>query len=207
MKTRILRLIASVPVLIAIGSFGWAGQQQTDEERFRKMVENEQATAAPVQEHQRLSALVGKWDMEIKLFPGPGAAPIVLKGACENTMILGGRFLKSEASGTGATPVQSLQVLGFDRRYGKYTFVGYDNGGTYYVTADGVFDKGKNALKLEGQEQDPSKGVQKYDIVLHFVSPARYVSEVIFKREAGGEQGDFKVAEITFTRSGSNGDK
>src|SRR5215471_13493884 len=71
MKTRILRLSASVPVLIAIGSFGWAGQQQTDEERFRKMVENEQASAAPVQEHQRLSALVGKWDMEIKLFPGP----------------------------------------------------------------------------------------------------------------------------------------
>jgi hypothetical protein len=33
MKTRILRLIASVAVLIAAGSFGWAGQQQTDEER------------------------------------------------------------------------------------------------------------------------------------------------------------------------------
>lgn len=160
-----------------------------------------------MQEHQLLSALVGKWEMEIKLFPGPGAAPIVLKGACENTMILGGRFLKSEASGTGTTPVQSLQVLGFDRRYGKYTFVGYDNGGTYYVTADGVFDKAKKALKLEGQEQDPSKGVRKYDIELHFVSPARYVSEVIFKREAGGEQRDFKVAEITFTRSGSTGDK
>src|SRR5215471_4647915 len=201
MKTRILRLIASLPVLIAIGSFGWAGQEQTDQERFRKMVENEQATAAPVQEHQRLSALAGKWDQEIKLFPGPGVAPILMKGACENTMILGGRFLKSEGKGVDGSPIQSLQIMGFDRRYGKYTFVGYDNFGTYYVTGDGVFDSADNSLKLKGQEQDPSRGVRQFDIVLHFVSPTRYVSEVIFKSEASGEHRDFKVAEITFTRA------
>jgi len=64
-----------------------------------------------------------------------------------------------------------------------------------------IFDSADNSLKLKGQEQDPSRGVQQFDIVLHFVSPTRYVSEVIFKSEASGEHRDFKVAEITFTRS------
>ena len=116
-------------------------------------------------------------------------------------MILGGRFLKTEAiEGTGAQ-VQYLQILGLDRRYGKYTFVGFDNFGTYYITAEGVFDDAKNSLKFEGEERGPSKGAQKYDIVLHLISPTKYVSEVIFKGEPASEHKEFKVAEITFTKS------
>src|SRR5215467_9120416 len=83
------------------------------------------------------------------------------------------RFLKKESTRVYGSPIQSLQIMGFDRRYGKYTFVGYDNFGTYYVTGDGVFDSADNSLKLKGQEQDPSRGVQQFDIVLHFVSPTK----------------------------------
>jgi hypothetical protein len=173
----------------------------SDEEKLRKMAEQEQALAGPVQEHKLLAGMAGKWDKEIRFWPGPGSAPIVMKGACDNKMILGGRFLKSESTGTGL-PIETLQIMGFDRRFGKYTYVGYDNFGTYYVTGEGTFDAGKNTLTLHGEEVGPGPGQrQKYDIVFRFISPTKYVSEVIFKNDAPSGPGEFKVAEVTFTQS------
>lgn len=201
MNIRIRGMIGPALAVMALTSAVWAQQQVSDEERLRKMVENEQAAAAPAQEHKLLAGMVGKWDMEVKFWPGPGAAPIVMKGACDNKMILGGRFLKSESTGTGS-PIETLQIMGFDRRFGKYTYVGYDNFGTYYVTAEGAFDKGKNSLTLQGEEQDPGQNrSQKYDIVFRFISPTKYVSEVIFKSQATSGPSEFKVAEVTFTQS------
>ena len=202
MNTRIGNMIGSALALMALTSVVWAQQQVSDEERLRKMAEQEQSVIGPVQEHKLLAGMTGKWDKDIKFWPAPGAAPMSMKGACDNKLILGGRFLKSEDIGTGS-PIETLQIMGFDRRVGKYTFVGYDNFGTYYVTAQGAFDKDKNLLALQGEEQDPGQNrSQKYDIVFHFVSPTKYVSEVVFKMESpGGGHSEFKVAEITYTKS------
>ena len=86
--------------LIALATLALGQQQVSDEEKLRKMAEQGQALTGPVEEHKLLAGMAGKWDMEVKLWPGPGATPIVMKGACENKMILGGRFLKSEHVGT-----------------------------------------------------------------------------------------------------------
>jgi hypothetical protein len=202
MTKMIQRMLISAAALVTVATVAWGQQQVSDEEKLRRMAEQGQALTGPVEEHKLLAGMAGKWDMEVKLWPGPGATPIVLKGACDNKMILGGRFLKSESAGKGS-PIEALQIIGFDRRFGRYTFVGYDNFGTYYITAEGVLDAGKETLTLHGEEAGPQAGQsQKYDIVLHFISPTKYVSEVIFKREtpAGGHT-DFKVAGITFTQS------
>jgi hypothetical protein len=80
--------------------------------------------------------------------------------------------------------------------------VGYDNFGTYYLTAEGLFDDSKNSMTLEGEERDSSQRVRKYDIVFHFTSPTRYVSEVIFKGDTPASlHTSFKVAEVNYTQS------
>jgi hypothetical protein len=202
MNKMIQRMLISAAALVTVATVARGQQRASDEEKLRKIAEQEQALSGPVAEHKLLSRMVGKWDKEVKLWPGPAATPIITKGACENKMILGGRFLKSESAGTGS-PIETLQIMGFDRRFGKYTYVGYDNYGTYYVTAEGAFEAGTKTFTLHGEEAGSQPGQsQKYDIVVRFISPTKYVTEVIFKKETPpGGHTEFKVAEITFTQS------
>lgn len=158
----------------------------------------------PGPEHERLAALTGTWDETVNMWTEPGGTPMPGTGRCENEMILGGRFLKVVCeSDDGPMKVESLLLLGFDRRHETYTFVGYDTMGTYYVTASGPFDEERNAIVLSGEDEDPVSGfVQKYDIVLHLGEKDRYVTEVIFKNpELTGGAESFKMVEVECTRT------
>src|SRR5262245_30082384 len=59
-------------------------------------------TMRPGPEHDRLQALAGKWDQEIKYWTEPGKPPMIMKARCENRMILGNRFLVVESKAEGA---------------------------------------------------------------------------------------------------------
>ena len=98
---------------------------------------------------------------------------------------------------------ESFIIHGFDRRHKKYTTVGFDSLGTYYVTAAGPYDDSKKAIVMYGEDVDPALGhTQKYDMVTRIISPARYVTEIIFKDpEHTGGRAEFKMVEITFTRN------
>ena len=129
---------------------------------------------------------------------------MTFKGRCQNRMILGGRFLLSEAKGSeGPMAFESLIIHGFDRRHKKYTTVNFDSMGTYYVTAAGPYDDSKKAIVMYGEDIDPALGhTQKYDIVTRVISPTQYVTEVIFKDpEHTQGRAEFKIVEITHTRN------
>ncbi len=119
-------------------------------------------------------------------------------------MILGGRFLLSEAKDSeGPMAFESLIIHGFDRRNKKYTTVNFDSMGTYYVTAAGPYDDSKKAIVMYGEDIDPALGhTQKYDIVTRVISPTKYVTEVIFKDpEHTQGRAEFRIVEITHTRN------
>ena len=160
------------------------------------------ATVNPGPEHKRLEALAGTWDQEIKFWPAPGAKPLTIKSRSVNRMVLGGRFLVCEGKGgQGPMTMESMQILGFDRRYNRYTAVAYDSMGTYYITAAGGYDESKNAIVMSGEETYPTLGTEKYDMVSRTVSPDQYVVEIIFKDEVHTQgKGPFKAVEITNTR-------
>ncbi|MGH9760229.1 MAG: DUF1579 family protein, partial [Blastocatellia bacterium] len=96
-------------------------QQKPGDDAFKKAAENEMKLAQPSDEHKRLAQLAGSWKMEVKIFMAPGGKPMTMAGTAENQMVLGGRFLKCESHGTGAMPMETLSMIGFDRRYGRYT--------------------------------------------------------------------------------------
>ena len=128
----------------------------------------------------------------------PVGEPMVFKGIAENKVILGGRFLESNAvSGEGETRIESKMLLGFDRRHGEYTAVGFDTMGTYFVT-----DKGKRAgesgsIRMYGEDEDPIlKKTQKYFFVVRDIRKDGYV---IF-RDFHEKGKDHKLGEITYTR-------
>ena len=154
----------------------------------------------PGPEHKQLEMLVGDWDEEGKISMGPGKPPMIVKGTRKNRMIIGGRFLLGESqSATGPMALESMIIMGFDRRQKKYTAVGFDNGGTYGITALGEFDDSKKAIRLYSEDVDPAlHQTHKYYLVTRIISPNQYVTEFLIVDP--GTQKEVKVYEATFTR-------
>lgn len=198
----IVRSLLGVIITVFLSAGAVAAQDKPSDEQAKKMAAAFEL-AKPGPEHKQLESLVGNWDLEIKFWMGPGAQPIAMKAKGQNRMILGGRFLEHQSKGgEGAFAMEAVSMIGFDRRHKKYTVVGFDTMGTYYVTAAGPYDQSKKSAVMYGEDDDPMLGTQKYDIVMRFLSPTKYVTEIIFKDEVHTQgKGPFKAVEITATKS------
>lgn len=196
-----LRIALTFALGLAIAASPALSQEKTSEPDKAKIAAYMEL-AKPGPEHKQLESLVGTWDQEIKFFMQPGKPPMTFKGTCQNRMILGGRFLVSEAKGgSGPMAFESMIIMGFDRRTGKFTTVGFDSEGTYYVAGAGPYDQSRKAIVMYGEDVDPVLGTQKYDMVMTIVSPTKYTKEVVFKDPAHTHGlPEFKMVEITFTK-------
>lgn len=199
-----LRIIAATAFTLAALSTAAAAQQPSEAERERIRREM-MAAMAPGPEHDRLAGWAGDWNLEVRMWMSPGADPVTTTGTAQNRMILGGRFLESRSqAGTGDMGIESLVLLGFDRRHGQYTLVGFDTWGTYYVTAAGRPD-GDGRVVMDGVNDDPISGVREtYQMILRPVDDDTFVHEVVFTDAAHTSDGEpFKLLEITYRRSAS----
>lgn len=196
-----LRIALSFALVLSIAASPALSQEKTSQPDKAKIAAYMEL-AKPGPEHEQLESLVGTWDQEIKFYMEPGKPPMTFKGTCQNRMILGGRFLVSESKGgSGPMAFESVIITGFDRRTGKFTTVGFDTEGTYYVAGAGPYDQSRKAIVMYGEDVDPVLGTQKYDMVTRIVSPTKYIKEVVFKDPAHTHGlPEFKVVEITFTK-------
>lgn len=155
------------------------------------------AAMKPGPEHQFFDKYVGHWDLDVQIWMSPDALPMHFKGTGEGESVLGGRFLQFRST-SGAPPmvIEAMQMYGYDRRHERFTLVGFDSSGTYYLTAAGALDEGGRVLTLEGENQDPIKRQsQAYAFITTWTGEDQFVTELIFKGEADKEKG-FKAAEI-----------
>ena len=177
-----------------------AAQEPANEEQRQKM-QAMMAAMQPGPEHARLARLAGSWDVEITMWSGPGGESFKAAASAENRMILGGRFLESRVVG-GQPPMQieSLTLMGFDRRFDRYTTIGLDTWGTYYVTAAGTMTD--SLVNMHGTDEDPIAGhTQVYDMNLRFVDADTYVTDVTFTDEVHTRgKGPFKAFEAVYRR-------
>lgn len=159
--------------------------------------------AQPGPEHEMLAELEGKWDMSGWVMPAPGAAPLDFTGKCLNEMIIGGRFLQmTSESGEGDMYTETMSIIGFDRRSNKFTYIGMDTWGTYFVTAAGNYDEKTKTISMYGEDVDEAAGfTQKYDQVLQMIDKDKFILSVVFyNKELTGGADQFKMLEITYTR-------
>jgi hypothetical protein len=185
-----------------VGPAGAGAQEPTPELMARVM-----ELAQPGPEHAVLTGLAGEWDQTVRIWPEPGAAPMELTGRAVNRMILGNRFLESNSTYSIGVPGESLEsvsLLGFDRRHEEFTLVGLDTQGTYWVTARGTRDD-SGTIVMRGTDDEPVIGhTQVYDFRITIDGPDRYVVEIVFHDEMhtrGG--GPFRMVEVVHTRSAS----
>jgi len=177
-------------------------QESPDQAAIAAMMARSLELGQPGPEHARFEQMVGTWDMEMTMWPQPGAEAVVVNGVVEAELILGGRYLvQTTVIPDGFFAGESISILGFDRRSEEYTLIGLDTIGTYWVSAQGP-STSENEAVLSGEDFDPIfGGTQEYDFVLRWEEDGTFVSQIIFKdawHTRGGEP--FKMVETVAHR-------
>jgi hypothetical protein len=86
--------------------------------------------SAPGEGQKFLEKFVGEWDV-VKSFYPRGGKPIRAEGTCTQTMVHGGRFLRSEfVFGTGDARATGTGLIGYEPRTGLFTSVWTDSRAT-----------------------------------------------------------------------------
>lgn len=160
--------------------------------------------ALPGEKHAWLAPLVGEWRVEMRVYPGPGADPIVSQDlTATRELILGGRYLQETLSGTfGGNPSNRLAILGYnnlDQRFELTTFDTFEPGQMVYVGRD---EPTAQRFSVEGESTEagfgPTPTGRRRDLRFEFeIAPERSV-ERIFVRYPGEEE--FLFVEQIFTR-------
>lgn len=160
--------------------------------------------ALPGEKHAWLEPLVGEWQVEMRVFPGPGAEPIVSRDlTATRELILGGRYLQETLTGTfGGNPSNRLAILGYNNLDGRFeltTFDTFEPGQMVYLGRDEPTAAG---FSVEGESTEagfgPTPTGRRRDLRFEFeIEPERSV-ERIFVRYPGEEE--FLFVEQIFTR-------
>ncbi|MFG0284001.1 MAG: DUF1579 domain-containing protein [Phycisphaerales bacterium JB039] len=150
------------------------------------------------EQHEAISHMAGVWDAEAKFWMAPGAEPMISSGVEKNTMVFGGRYLKSEFEGEfSGEKFQGLGYMGYSNADKKYQSVWMDSTGTAIGWSTGTVEG--DTITLTGEETDPFTGeVMKFKDV----GVMKDMNTRVFSRYYMMGDDEFKSMEITFTRQG-----
>jgi len=151
----------------------------------------------PGTQHELLKPMAGTWKATIKAWTGPGD-PTVSVGTCENTWILGGRYLESsyKADFMGK-PFEGLGLVGFDMKEKKFVNLWMDTMSTTYMASSGEMDPSGKTLSFSGTVPDPVSGKPlPYRMVTKIIDPNQHV----FSMYGAHDGKEALEMEITYTR-------
>ena len=177
-----------------------AAAQSTPDQQ--EMMKKWMEVSTPKEPHNKLNALEGKWDVEMKIWEnGPDKPPTVSKGTSVKTWTVGHRFLREEYSGfMMGMPFEGVGYTGYDNYNKKYVASWVDNTTTQMLTMSGVMDKEGKLLTLYGTTDDWMMGENG--------KPVKYVTRIADKDKNIFEVFDLslegpntKMMEATYTRA------
>jgi len=158
----------------------------------------------PSEHHAKLEALVGEWNVSMKMFMGPGMPPSESKGKSSNKWVLGKRFVMQEFSGSfnmpgmGDVAYEGIGMIGFDNYKNMYVGMWTDSMNTHMLTYRGAPNPTINGIVSYGEMDEPMIKVQdrmvRYDVM--FKDKNSYVMTIYDLAVAP----DYKVVELTYTR-------
>lgn len=161
--------------------------------------------ALPGDQHRRLEPLIGRWKVEMKVWPRAGALPIVSSHMrAERAWVLGGRYLREELSGTFAGgDSRRVAMLGYnnlDERFELTTVDTFEPGQMWYASHDA--QRGSGPILLHGASTEAGMGAsptgRKRDLRFELeVAADHSVQRIYVKYPAEAE---FLFVEQRFTR-------
>jgi hypothetical protein len=162
------------------------------------MMETYKKLATPGAPHQQLASLAGRWTTTTKAWMEPNTPPMESTGACDYTVLLGGRYVQQACSGEMmGQPFTGIGVHGYDNVSQKYVTTWIDSMGTGIFVMDGTASPDGKTITLTGSHADPFEGVMTHRAIWTFVDAKTQTFEMYGEHGSGHET---KMMEITYTR-------
>jgi hypothetical protein len=154
--------------------------------------------ATPGASHKLLASRAGTWNTTTNEWMDPNLPPEESTGSCTHTMVLGGRFLQQECTGTMmGQPFNGMGVTGYDNHTKKYQATWMDSMGTgMYVFEGSAGDDGKT-ITMEGHYDDPMAGPMKLRALTKMIDRDTEIFEMYGADKSGQEM---KMLEIRYRR-------
>ncbi|MCI0588400.1 MAG: DUF1579 family protein [Planctomycetes bacterium] len=136
---------------------------------------------APAEEHRKLDAMAGDWDVSLQFPVGPGKTGEG-KASCEARWMLDGRFLRLEYASTFmGRPLTVLRYVGFDRHAGKFVETHFESAHTDVLWGTGSLSEDGKTLTCTGTHVDAKAGAPaKVRTVTTFQGPEAFRLEMTY---------------------------
>ncbi|UCH92864.1 MAG: DUF1579 family protein [Candidatus Aminicenantes bacterium] len=193
----VLFFVNSVP-----GAAVFAEEQNKElSEEQQKVMKLWQKYTTPGENHKHLEYYIGDWESIQKIFPEPGAEPVIRKQEINVKSIFGGRFLKAHIKGKneimGISP-ETIVITGYDNYKKEFFALSYGNMGTRYHITCGTLDKTGKIRTETGGFDDLITGKKiKVKAVTTIIDRDKYVY-LLYQIDPSGNES--RLMEITYTR-------
>jgi len=151
-------ILFSLVLAASLASTGACAQENTTRPTSNAAMREMMQRMMPGDGHKIFARMAGKWTSTMKIWSSatPSASPMESTGRSESRLILGGRFVQEEASGTVMRmPMQRMSILGYDNFTKVYTLIFYSSLETATNMAVGTLDADGNTLTLRGEFTEP----------------------------------------------------
>jgi hypothetical protein len=116
------------------------------------------ANVQPDQEHARLAAMAGRWDVKQSLWEKPGEAPHIDHGTAVFSLVLDNRHLRQDLHiDSPGKPFDGLGYVGYDNAAGEYYSTWMDVNFPGLILAKGSFDPAHSVYTFKGDMAEASK--------------------------------------------------
>ncbi len=194
-----LKTMALISLLLVVTASLVMGEEKKQGQMdMQAMMETYQKLATPGEPHKRLASMAGSWNTKTKSWMDPSKPPEESTGSCEQKMLLGGRFLQQQCTGTmmGNT-FDGIGVTGYDNHTKKYVSTWMDSMGTGLYFMEGTASPDGKTITQQGSYDDPMEGPMELRGVTKIVDNNTEIFEM-YGTDKGGKE--MKMMEITYTR-------
>jgi hypothetical protein len=158
----------------------------------------------PTDNHKKLAALVGEWDVTTATYSAPGAEPSVSKGGRSSVKaVYGGRHFTQTTDETFlGEQVQRMSQIGYNARRMLMYWTGYNSYTTELVVAEGPIPDGANEISLQANHHvdsfTGSRDTPGARISITLVGPGQHVVRVFESDPINTKE--YLARESVFTR-------
>src|SRR6266851_4107496 len=161
MKARLLGIGLALAVLLSAGA---VAQEKAAKRKKaagppdeKAMMEAMQKAGTPGDAHKKLEAVVGTFDVKMKMWMDPTKPAEESTGSSENSWVLGGHYVEMKYQGTFmGQPFSGIGYQGYDNVTKKYIGTWMDTGSNGIMMSSGTMS-GK-VLSTSGSMADPMTG-------------------------------------------------
>lgn len=193
-----MRIVCLVLALVSMNIY--AASEKETKKPMDPMMEAWMKAAMPGEEHKTLATLAGTWKYTSKWWKDATAKPEESSGMSTNKMVMGGRYMQSEAKGKAmGQAFTGMGVTGYDNLAKKFETMWIDNMGTGMARGTGTWDAATKTMTETGSFSDPMAPnmTRNYRATMKIMDNKSYMYEMF---TTGMDGKEYKMMEMMYKK-------